>query len=55
MESEHKNAQPKMSLELEQKEPPEKKNLWQKIKGFISNVVERRTSEEWRRKDLDDW
>lgn len=44
-------SDPKMT----EQEKPSKKNLLQKIKGFISNALERKASEEGKWKDLDDW
>ncbi len=44
-----------MGQELDQEKPPEKKNRWERIKEFFLKALERRVSEEWRRKDLDDW
>ena len=54
MESEHKKPQLKMGQELDQDKSP-KKSLWKKIKELIRKALERRASEEWRAKDLDDW
>ena len=54
MEPNRKEPQLKMGQELDQEKPP-KKSLWQKIKELIRKALERRASEEWRTKDLDDW
>ncbi len=47
-----KKPRPKMSLELDQEEPPKKKGLWQKL----IEVAERLTrEEEGRNRDPSDW
>jgi len=54
MESDHKEPKPRLSLELDQEEPP-KKTLWQKIKDFFTQEPEGKGSEDWRSRDPSDW
>ncbi len=55
MESDYKKPKPKMSLELDQGKPQEKKSLWQKIKEFFAQEPEEQGAEYWRNRDPSDW
>ena len=50
-----REPKPKMSLELDQEKPPQKKGLWRKIKEFFTQGPEGRGSEYWRDRDPSDW
>jgi len=51
MESDYKKLKPKLSIELEQENPPQKKSLWQKIKDLHTQRPEGESSEDWRNRE----
>ena len=55
MGSDENKPQLRMSLELNQERQPKKKGLWQRVKMFIINWLEKRASGEWKGRDWGNW
>ena len=53
MEPNHKKLKPKLELDHQEKPPNKKKGIWEKLKEFIINGLEKRASGEGR--DWGDW
>ncbi len=54
MESDEKKPRLKMSLELDQEEPPKRKSLWQKLLEVLEQEL-KRGREEGESRDPSDW